>query len=64
MSICGVTDVAEWVSYLQAQKDNPGLLPGLRQFACTKIPQTVGWPPNKDPGTRETFCPHFGIALM
>ncbi len=55
VSICGVVDVAEWVEYLQTIKDDPGLLPGLRQFALIKIPRAFGWPPDKDPGTRENF---------
>lgn len=55
VSICGVVDVAEWVKYLQIIKDKPGLLPGLRQFAVIKIPRAFGWPPDKDPGTRENF---------
>jgi dipeptidyl aminopeptidase/acylaminoacyl peptidase len=56
VSICGVVDVAEWVKYLQTIKDRPGLLPGLRQFACITIPRSFGWPPEKDPGTRENFA--------
>ena len=56
VSISGVVDVAEWTEYLQTIKDKPGLLPGLRQFALIKIPQACGWPPNKDPKTRENFA--------
>lgn len=56
VSVCGVVDVAEWVKYLQTIKDQPGLLPGLRQFAVIKIPRAFGWPPDKDPGTRENFA--------
>ena len=37
-------------------KDSPGLLPGLRQYAVTKIPRAFGWPPDKDPETRENFA--------
>jgi dipeptidyl aminopeptidase/acylaminoacyl peptidase len=55
VSICGVVDVAEWVKYLQAEKDNPCLLPGLRQYACSTIPRALGWPPDKDIGTRKKF---------
>lgn len=56
VSICGVVDVAEWVKYLQAAPDRLELLPGLRPFACSKIPRAFGWPPSKDPGTRENFA--------
>jgi dipeptidyl aminopeptidase/acylaminoacyl peptidase len=56
VSICGVVDVAEWVVYLHTIKDKPGLLPGLRQFALIKIPLAFGWPPDKDPETRENFA--------
>lgn len=56
VSICGVVDVAEWVKYLQTVKDKSELLPGLRQFACTKIPRAFGWPPDKDPQTLGNFA--------
>jgi dipeptidyl aminopeptidase/acylaminoacyl peptidase len=60
VSICGVVDVAEWVKYLQNIKDRPGLLPGLRQYAVTKIPRAFGWPPDKDPETRKNFA-HISV---
>lgn len=59
-SICGVVDVAEWVKYLQTIKDRPGLLPGLRQYAVTKIPRAFGWPPDKNAETRENFA-HISV---
>lgn len=54
--ICGVVDVAAWVSYLRAIKNPSTLLPGLRQFAFTKIPQAFGWPPDKDSVTKENYA--------
>lgn len=63
VSICGVVDVGEWVKYLrnlQTIKDRPGLLPGLRQYAVTKIPRAFGWPPDKNAETRENFA-HISV---
>lgn len=56
VSISGVVDVAEWVKYLQTVKDKIELLPGLRKFACTKVPLVFGWPPDKNPETSEKFA--------
>lgn len=63
VSICGVVDVGEWVKYLrklQTIKDRPGLLPGLRQYAVTKIPRAFGWPPDKNAETRGNFA-HISV---
>jgi dipeptidyl aminopeptidase/acylaminoacyl peptidase len=56
VSICGVVDVAAWVKYLRTVKNRPGLLPGLRPYAVTKIPKAFGWPPDKDAETRKNFA--------
>ena len=56
VDICGVVDVAAWVKYLRAIKNKSELLPGLRQFAFTKIPQAFGWPPDKNSVTRENYA--------
>ena len=63
VSICGVVDVAEWVKYLQTIKDRPGLLPGLRQYACHQDPTGLRLAPGQRPRDPGKFRPHLGIDL-